>query len=81
MIEVLEFGACRIKKPVDLMGCQDVICGNILAIRIRCPNQVCYFVVWYDGQTRNEDWFDSFEVEAENSDSQKMKIGFSNGQS
>jgi len=52
--------------------------GMILEITIK-PSGTLYFISWWDGSSRNTDWFDELEFVLVDPTVQKVKIGFRNG--
>ncbi len=49
--------------------------GLITSILINSKNDVCYKVVWWDGNTRKEEWVKDYEI-IYDSYNKKEKIGF-----
>ncbi len=66
-IEVMQVGS-----PVTLA---DNIPATITGILIHDKCRVTYQCVWWDGQTRNSEWLEQFEV-TRTDEAQGMTIGF-----
>lgn len=66
-IEVMQVGS-----PVTLA---DDIPARITSIKIDDKCRISYECVWWNGQTRNAEWLEQFEV-TRTDETQRMTVGF-----